>query len=469
MKTLKTVLILAVSINCVAQKNDSIMLRRIFSEALMNGKCYSNLDYLSNKIGGRISGSPQAAKAVEWAEIAMKEANSDNVTKQECMVPHWVRGEKEKGEIVFKVETFAKGDKTVGRQRPSEPMNICALGGSVGTTKEGVTADVLEVKSVEELYKLGTDKIKGKIVFFNRPFDNSEIDPFDAYGKAVDQRWKGPSIAAKFGAVATICRSMTTRIDDFPHTGGMNYLDSIPEKIPACAISTKGAEYLSGLIKSGDHFKFHLKMNCQTLPDEKSYNVVGEIKGSEFPDEIIVVGGHLDSWDTGDGSHDDGAGVVQSIEVIRIMKALGIKPKRTIRAVAFMNEENGLRGGKKYAELAEQNKEKHILAIESDRGGFAPRGVTFEGSVEKRTKLKSWAPLLMPYGVYDFDRKGGGADISPLEKDAVPVMELYPEPQRYFDHHHTANDTFQSIDKRELEMGAATLAAIVYLADQYGF
>ncbi len=441
------------------------MLRKIYTEALKHAQCYANLDYLCNKIGGRLAGSPQAQQAVEWSFRTMKNSGADSVFMQECLVPHWVRGGKEIGQIR---STKSTDDKD--RRLEVEAVKICALGGSVATPWEGILADVLEVQGVDELYKLGAEKIKGKIVFFNRPFDNSEIDPFNAYGKAVDQRWKGPSIAAKFGAVATVCRSMTTLINDVPHTGSMQYLDSIPEKIPACAISTWAAERLSSLLKSSaEPVQFYLNMSCQTLPDEKSCNVVAELKGWEHPEKIIVVGGHLDSWETGDGAQDDGAGVVQSIEVIRILKALGIKPRFTIRAVAFINEENGLRGGLKYGELAAKNKEQHVLAIETDRGGFTPRGFTFSGSAEQRKKLFKWKPLFEPYGVYDFTGKGGGGDISPLEKQGVPLMELYPDPQRYFDYHHTADDTFKSVNKRELEMGAATLAAMVYLVSEHGF
>lgn len=455
MKTLRISTLLLISTFCFAQKPDSVIIKQLYITALSNSQCYSNLDYLANKIGGRLAGSPQAQKAVEWATKAMKEAGCDTVFLQECMVPHWVRGAKEIGRV------------QTGSQ--SELMNICALGGSIGTPKEGLTAPVIEVKSIEELYKLGTEKIKGKIVFFNRPFDPTEVNPFHAYGKAVDQRWEGPSVAAKFGAVATICRSMTPSINDVPHTGSMVYLvDSIPQKIPACAISTMGAEKLNEILVKNKQVNFFLKMNCETLPDEKSYNVVGEIKGTEHPEEIIVVGGHLDSWETGDGAHDDGAGVVQSMEVLHLMKALGIRPKRTIRAVAFMNEENGLRGGKKYAELAKLNKEKHILAIESDRGGLTPRGFSFSGDEEKLEKLKKWKPLLEPYGLYDFNHDGGGSDIGPLEKMGVPVMELTPDPQRYFDFHHTPNDIFINVNKRELELGAASLGALIYLVNEYG-
>ena len=212
-----------------------------------------------------------------------------------------------------------------------------------------------------------------------------------------------------------------------------------------------------------------MEMNCHTLPDEKSYNVVAEIKGSEHPEEIIVVGGHLDSWDTGKGAQDDGAGIVQSIEVIRVMKALNIKPKRTIRAVLFMNEENGLRGGKKYAELAKMNKEKHIAAIESDRGGFTPRGFSYEGPPEVIERLESWKKFFEPYGVTELSPEGGGSDIGPLKEQNVPLLELMPDSQRYFDFHHAPSDIIQNVNKRELELGAASLAALIYLISQYSW
>jgi carboxypeptidase Q len=456
MRTYPVLYLFFVCAACFAQKQDSLLVRKIYTEALTKGECYSNLEFLSTRIGGRLSGSVQAQMAVDWVREAMKKTGSDSVFLQECMVPHWQRGEKESALV----------KRTNGQELK---MAVCALGGSVATPAEGITASVIEVHQTKELAELGEQRIKGKIVFFNRPFDNADIDPFDAYGKAVDQRWEGPSMAAKYGAVATICRSMTNGISEFPHTGSMSYSDSVKVKVPACAISTADAEKLSSLLKTEKDLRFFLQMSCKTLPDEKSYNVVAELKGWEYPEEIILVGGHLDSWDTGQGAQDDGAGVVQAMEVIRILKSLGIKPRRTIRAVAFMNEENGLRGGRKYAELASLNKEKHLLAIETDRGGFSPRGFTFTGTPAKRQLLLKWKPLFEPYGVYEFSKEGGGADTSPLEKSGVPVMELLPDPQRYFDYHHSAADLFTNVNKRELEMGAGTLAALVYLVSEHGF
>ena len=369
------------------------------------------------------------------------------------MVPHWVRGAKE--------EAFIR----IGKQKVMVP--IAALGGSVATSPKGVEAEIIEVKSFPELRALGADKVKGKIVFYNRPMDPTKINTFEAYGGAVDQRGNGATEAAKLGAVGAIVRSMTNVHDDNPHVGGMRYGTGVA-LIPTAAISTNGADLLSKSLQENPALTFYFKQNCETLPDAKSYNVVGEIKGSEKPDEIIVVGGHLDSWDLAEGAHDDGAGCVQSMEVLRIMKALGIKPKRTIRAVMFMNEENGLRGGIQYADLAKKNNEKHIAAVESDNGGFTPRGFGIVGKPEQREKIMVWKPLLAPYGLTDIGPGGGGADIGPLAQSGTVLLGFKPDSQRYFDYHHTTVDRFEAVSQRELELGAASMAAVVYLLDTYG-
>jgi carboxypeptidase Q len=438
-----------------SQQTDSLILKKIVNEALLHGESYQNLDYLSNKIGGRLSGSPQAAKAVTYCANLLRSLKPDTVYLQECMVPHWVRGEKEKAKIV-------------GTTSGIHEVKICALGGSVATPAAGIKAEVVEVHNLKELEQLGTKGIAGKIVFFNRRFDPTKLSTFEGYGGAVDQRWAGPSEASRFGAIATVCRSMTPDITDFPHTGSMGYNDSFP-KIPCCAISTRDAELLSASLKQDTHLKFWYKQSCKLLPDEKSYNVIAEIRGSEHPEEIITFGGHLDSWDTGDGASDDGTGVVQAIEVIRLFQATGIKPKRTIRAVLFMNEENGTRGGKKYAATAKEKNEHHILALESDRGGFSPRGFSTDMPEEKKAVILHWKNLFLPYGLYDFTETGGGSDIEPLHKLMnVPLMELIPDSQRYFDIHHTPQDTFSRVSKRELELGGAAIAGMVYLVSQYG-
>ena len=346
-------------------------------------------------------------------------------------------------------------------------MNVVALGNSVGTGSAGVVGEVIEVQDFQELAKLGRSKIEGKIVFFNRPMDPKLMDTFSAYSGASNQRGAGPSEAAKYGAIGAVVRSLSSFNDDVPHTGGTRYALNIP-KIPAVAISTNGANQLSELLKDDKSLQFYFETHAQMLDDVLSYNVVGEIKGSEFPEEIIVVGGHLDSWDLSEGAHDDGAGCVQSIEVLRLMQAIGYQPKRTIRAVMFMNEENGLMGGRKYAELAEVNKENHIAALESDRGGFLPVGFGITGTKAQQDKLLSWQALFTPYGIHQLKRGGGGADISPLRTQDVPTIGYLPDSQRYFKYHHTGIDNFEVVNQRELELGAAAMASMIYLIDQHG-
>ncbi len=441
---------------CFSQNNDSTTIARIYHTALTKGLCYENLGQLCSKVGGRLSGSPQANKAVELMEHLMKEQKGfDSVWLQPVMVPHWVRGKKESASVFHPHLGYMK-------------LNIIALGGSVATPEGGIKAELIMVDSVADLAKLGEEKIKGKIVFFNRPMDPAKIFTFEAYGGAVDQRWAGPSTAAKYGAVGTICRSMEVGLSDHPHTGSMRY-DTLYNKIPCAAISTNDAEKLSKWLQNTPNIQLQMQMHCETLPDVLSYNVVGEIKGSEKPQEIIIVGGHLDSWDNGDGAQDDGAGCVQSMEVANIYKHLNLKPKRTIRVVLFMNEENGLRGGKKYAELAKANKEKHIAAIETDEGGFTPRGFNATCDSAQWKVLYSWAHLFKPYWVNEWQTGGGGADIGPLRDQGVALIGFIPDPQRYFDFHHTDIDQFKYVNKRELELGSATISSLIWLLSEYGF
>jgi len=429
---------------------DSVTIKQLFNTALTKGQCYQWLDVLSNDIGGRLSGSHEAQQAVEWGEKLMKELNFDKVWLQPVMVPHWVRGEKE--EAYF----------TVGNTKFNVP--ICALGGSIATSENGVTGEVIEVQSIEEAENLG-EKLRGKIVFFNRPFENTHIETFRAYGGCVDQRGAGAKATGKFGVLGVIVRSMTHSIDDYPHTGAMGYGD-IPEneKVPTAAISTKAANSLSEKLKENPNLKFYFKQSCKTLPDAPSFNVIGELTGSAFSEKYITVGGHLDSWDLGDGAHDDGAGIVQSIEVLRLFKLNGIKPKHTIRVVLFMNEENGLRGGRKYAEEAKRNNEIHIAALESDSGGFTPRGFTFDSSIN-HDLFMSWKALMAPYGLHEIKKGGSGADIGPLKSESISLFGYRPDSQRYFDYHHASTDTFDKVNKRELELGAASMASLIYLLD----
>jgi carboxypeptidase Q len=438
-----------------AQENiDSLTIRKIYSYHLTESKSYNNLHSLCKDVGARLSGSKQAEKAVTWTKQAMIQAGADTVYLVPCMVPHWVRGTKEK--------CYVSGNSKNGL----ESFSVCALGSSVATPTQGITAKVIEVSSFEELEKMGSEKIKGNIVFYNVSFDKTFIHTGGAYGKVVKYR-SGASMAAKYGAVASITKSMSTADNDFPHTGTMKYDSLVSQKIPAFAISVTGAKKLSALLTQNKNLELYLFSDCKTLPDEPSYSVVGEIRGNEIPNEVIVVGGHLDSWDLGEGAHDDGAGVAQSIEVISGFKKSGIKNKRTIRAVAYMNEENGTRGGKSYAAMAAKENKKHVAALESDMGGFTPKAIGIEAKKDTLLYYKKWQPLFEPY--YVFIKQGyGGTDIGELIKLGVPQFSLEPDSQRYFDIHHTADDTFEHVNKRELELGAATINSFIYLLDKYG-
>lgn len=434
----------------VYTKQDSIFIRNIFNTALTQAECYDNLEYLCKKIGHRLSGSDAAAKAVDYTYNVMLKADFDTVFKQDVMVPHWVRGN-EKASVSY------DGKK--------HSVKIKALGGSIATPKKGIVAEVIEVQGLEDIAKLGKDKIQGKIVFFNRPMDPTNINTFVSYGTCVDQRWAGPSEAAKYGAVGTIVRSMTLALDDNPHTGSMRYVDSLP-KVPCAAISTLAANDISANIKAGKKVVFKMQLGCETLPDAPSHNVVGQLKGKS--NDFIICGGHLDSWDVGDGAHDDGAGCVQSIEALRLLKMVGYKPNHNLRSVMFMNEENGLKGGTKYAELATKNNENHLFALESDEGGFTPRGFHIEDNKDSIVAwIQKFRPLLEPYGLFNIEAGGGGADVSRLRPSGTVCMNFFPDSQRYFDYHHADTDTFDKVNKRELILGSASMAALIYLIDKY--
>ncbi len=451
-----TILFFLISIQVFAQTADEKQLKLIYDAALTEGKAYDWLNYISNQIGGRLSGSIQAQQAVDYTKQQMESLGLDSVWLQPVKVPKWVRG----------IPEFAYYETTPGK---TTNVPICALGGSIATPAGGVKANVVEVHGLDDLKSLGRQKLAGKIVFFNRPMDPTKIETFEAYSDCVDQRYSGAAEAAKYGAVGVIVRSMNLRLDDFPHTGAMSYGDTpIKDWIPAASISTKGAELLSVTLKLNPDIKFAFRQSCQILADVLSFNVIGEIKGSTHPDEIMVVGGHLDSWDLAQGAQDDGAGCVQSMEVLRLLKKTGYKPKRTIRVVLYMNEENGLRGGIKYAEEAKTKNEKHVFALESDSGGYTPRGFSFDCSDANLAQAQGWKKLFEPYLIHLFQRGYSGADIGPLKNNQIVLAGLRPDSQRYFDVHHSANDTFDQVNKRELELGAATMASLVYLFDKYG-
>ncbi len=442
----------------IAQQKTEVenQISEIYRKVLTEGKSYNWLEHLSKNIGGRLSGSLNAERAIKWAKDELDSIGLDSVWLQAVMVPKWVRGTFE----------YANIESSPGN---TINVNVCSLGGSIATPTGGIKANVIEVKNISELERLGADKIKGNIVFFNRPMDASLVNTFDAYSGAVDQRYSGAAEAAKFGAVAIIVRSMNLRLDDYPHTGVMSY-GSLPisKRIPAAAISTNDAELLSSMISLNPNLRFFLRQDCKNFPEVKSYNVIGQINGSESPESVILVGAHLDSWDLGDGAHDDGAGVVQSMEVVRVLKRMNYQPKNTLRVVLFMNEENGSRGAKAYAKAVSKKKEKHLLALESDSGAFTPRGFIFDTSDNYFNKILKWKPYFDPYYIHLFSRGGSGADVSLLKQDAMVLSGLKPDSQRYFIHHHSDMDTFDTINKRELELGAATMATLIYLTDFIG-
>lgn len=453
----KIVLILLVAsftTSIKAQKEDSAFIKRISDEIMTNGKAYDNLYQLTKNIGGRLAGSPGMVKAEKWGLNKMQESGADKAWMQECMVPHWLRGGKD--------EATAKGPQI----KKNKALDVLALGNSMGSGKTGVTADILLVNSFDEL-EAKKDQVKGKIVFYNYKFIPTFVNTFSSYGDANKYRGQGPSRAAKYGAKAVIVRSMSHSTDNNPHTGATRY-DSAYEKIPAVAIGLRDADWLAEQVSKGA-VNVTVKTYGHFLPDTIGHNIIGELKGSEFPEEIITVGGHLDSWDPAEGAHDDGAGVVQTIEILRAFKAIGYQPKRTIRFVLFANEENGGRGGSKYAEEAKAKNEKHIFALESDAGGFTPRGLGLTGTAAQFQKFLSWKELIAPYGASEFKQGGGGSDIGPLNRTfGTATGSLNPDSQRYFDIHHARNDVFENVNKRELELGAVNMAALLYLIDKYG-
>ncbi len=430
---------------------DSIA-REIVRTGLGQDEAIGMLRDLCINVGPRLTGSPGAAKGVAWAVAKMKELGFQNVHTEPVMVPHWLRGPVEEASYM-----------TDASSKPIA-LHIAALGGSVATPKKGLTAEIIEITSWDQLKAIG-DRAKGKIVFFNRPMDRSLISTGQAYGRAVDQRGRGAVEAAKVGGIAALVRSMSTRIDLVPHTGMMTYVDSIP-KVPAAAVSTQEAETLHRLLADGHRVTVSLTLSCEMLPDVESANVMGEIVGSEKPDEVVVVGGHLDSWDKGQGAHDDGAGCVQSMEALRLLKTLGLTPKRTIRAVLFMNEEDGLNGGIAYA-AKDRGTERTVAAIETDSGGFLPLGFGISDSAAYG-KLSQYAPLFRPFFADHFQRGGGGADISPMAKKHVPMIGLITDWNPYFDLHHSDSDVVTAVNERQLELGAVSLAILTYVIAQEG-
>lgn len=449
--------VLTTTSTAVSAQEDAFFLKNIYDTALTEGDCYGWLHHLTKDIGPRLAGSPGAEAAVYSMQRLMDTLGFDTVYLQPCMTPRWDRGAPASGRIVNNPE--------IGTQE----LRVVALGNSIGTGRAGITAPIIEVNSLEEVEKLGRAGVAGRIIFFNRPMDPTKLNTFSAYGGAVDQRAYGLLVAGRLGAKAVLVRSMTAGKDDIPHTGSVFLTDTV-RQVPALSVSTNDADMLSDLLEFGE-VRVHLQSNGRNLPPVQSYNVIGEIKGTTYPEEIILVGGHLDSWDVGEGAHDDGAGCVHALQVFPLLKKLNYQPQRTFRCVLFMNEENGLAGGKAYWAASDAAKEFHLAAIESDRGGFTPRGFSAQGRDDVfkpyYKQINDWLPLLEPYGL-SFTTGGSGADISGLIGQGGLLLGFLPDSQRYFDYHHTAADVFEAVNQRELELGAASITSLVYLIDKYG-
>jgi carboxypeptidase Q len=434
---------------------DSVMLSRIYDHILTEARCHDDLRVLCKDIGHRLAGSPQAEQAIAWGKTTLMSCGADTVFLMPVEVPRWTRGNSESGKYDLRSGTIA--EKNVA---------LTALGGSVGTNGI-IRAKVIEVKSFEELQTLGEEKVRGKIVFFNKAMDAALINTGAAYGGAYPIRGKGPVEAAKYGAVACLIRSLTLADDNYPHTGMTDYGDS-PVRIPAAALSAVASRQLSQDLKINPDLEFELQLSCEAFERTIQSNVIAEIRGSKFPDEYITIGGHLDSWDIGEGAHDDGCGIVQSIEVLRTLHALGYKPIHTIRIVLFINEEFGNDGGETYARICKQEGLTHVAAIESDAGGFTPVGFNCEVNDQQFAMLQSWLPMLEPFNLFRFRRGGSGVDIRPMKDERVALFGLNVDGQRYFDFHHSNNDRFENVNKRELELGAAAMTSLVYLIDRSG-
>lgn len=429
------------------------VISEIFENALHSHEAYENLRILCEKTEGRLAGTPEAAAAVEFTRQIMEGMELDSVYLQEVMVPNWQRGEPEVA-------------RAISARLGTAELTVLAFGLSVGTGPEGLTAPVIELDGLDQLEILGREQLEGKIVFFNRHFDHSYYNTFDGYSATVGARFRGPAMAAEYGAVAAVVRSVTSADHDYAHTGVTRFAEDGPN-IPALALSPVAADKLSSWLKKDPELNLYLRNTSHRLPDVLSYNVIGEIRGSDYPNEIITVGGHLDAWDNTEGAHDDGAGCMQSIDVLRIFRELGIQPKRTVRAVMFMDEEIAQRGGNKYADLAHKHREEHYFAIESDRGAFTPRGFSVDTDDTRLEAMKTLKPYFEPYGMHEIFAGFSGVDIVPLKNhyDEVTLAGLHTDTQRYFDLHHAASDTFEQVNRREMQLGSAAMAALIYLVD----
>lgn len=450
MKNLIYLLVLLAFFPFVANGQEKIesVIQAIYEDAITSSQAYNQLGELCEKAPGRLIGTPNSFVAVELMKKYLEDLGADTVFLQAFSSPAWICNS-------ASASMFIDGKEY--------PLKIDALGPSPSTPANGISAEIIEVMSLDEARDLGKEKIQGKIVFFNRPFDNTLFNTFQAYGQAVDQRGSGPALAAELGAVASITRSVTGGLNDFPHTGSTRFKD---KKIPAIAVSTNDAEKLSAALKNHPNLKVNILVDAEDIVTN-TYNLIADLKGNEKPDEFLVVGGHIDAWHNTQGAHDDGVGCLQSTEVLRLIKETGLKTKRSIRIILFMDEELYQSGGAAYAKYTKENNIKNYFALESDAGGFTPRFFTLGGNETILENVQQYQHLLQPYGLEKVVAGGGGVDIGPLKEFGVPLAGYRSDWQRYFDMHHCAFDTFDQVNQREMQLGSAAMASLIYLIDRF--
>jgi hypothetical protein len=443
--------VLALSLSTMtrtAPSGDEAVAAKITGAALVSSRAYETVAHLADRIGPRLSGSAELERAVRYTADRFREQGADRVWTEPVKVPHWVRG-LEAGWLEAPVEG---------------PLHLTALGGSVPTPAGGIRGEVVEFASLDEL-KASGEKARGKIVLLNRDMARDTVS-MSGYGDVSPLRRDGAVESAKRGAIAVLVRSLGTAAFQLPHTGAFRYDEAVP-KIPAAAVTEEDADWIHRLLAAGDSVRVKLELGCRTLPDADSANVVAELRGRGKPDEVVVIGAHLDAWDLGTGAIDDGAGVAMVMETLRILKMLDLIPQRTIRAVLFTNEENGLAGGKNYAKVHAQEMPKHVAAIEADSGAARPFGFSVNAGPGAVDIVKTIAARLGAIGADQVKAGGGGADISPMKPYGVPQIGLWQDTTYYFDWHHTAADTLDKVDRHELDRNVAAMAVLAYfLADR---
>lgn len=453
MKSFLSITFFFMTMTVIAHDSDRLVINRIYENALTTPDAYANLKELCSQAPYRLVGSQPSEKAIQILARQVEKYQPDTFFLQHFTTQSW------RCKTPALAWVFYQGKK--------QPLNVVNLGLSVSSPQSGITAGIVEVHRLSELDSLGGKGLKGKIVFFNRPMDNSELNTFEAYEGAIDQRSLGASKASKYGALAAIVRSLATEDDDYPHTGVSRYKDGVT-KIPNMAISTNDAEKLSRLNKEYADVRVRVFSNTETLDSVHTANLIAEIRGSVHPDRVIEIGAHMDAWFNTPGAHDDGAGCEQMIDVLRIFRQLNLHPENTIRLVLYMDEEMYQAGGRVYAKSIANGRERYLAAIESDAGGLLPLGFGVDASDSVINTVRMLTAGLADYGIYRTEKGYGGVDIGFLRPYGIPLIGLMTNSQRYFEYHHSANDTVDKVSRREMQLGTAAIASLVYLIDKHG-